>query len=257
MSERVIYKGCPLCKSENIQFHKEGDCSNHPLYYANLKSKIIWKKCDACAHVFTEGYYTDEICKVIFSKTNDNQKVGGDVMKNRFVSAKMIERVVPYVKSGPWLDIGFGNGSLLFTAQEYGFEPIGVDLRQENVNIMNALGIKSYCEDIANLKLDKKCSVISMCDVLEHVPYPQDMLKAINSLIDENGVLLISLPNSEHIVWEMMNRQNANPYWGEMEHYHNFSRTQLYDLLRGFGFQEFDYGISARYQMCMEVIARK
>jgi len=257
MSERIIYKGCPLCNSKNIEFHRQGNCSKHPLYNAVLNPKIIWNKCNDCTHVFTEGYYTDEICNLIFSKTNQQQKVGDSAVKNRFISAKIVERVVPFVNEGTWLDIGFGNGSLLFTAQEYGFEPIGVDLRQNNVDIMNALGIKSYCEDISNLKLEEKCSVISMADVLEHVSYPRDMLKSIDALLDPNGALLISMPNSEPIVWEMMNRQKINPYWNEIEHYHNFSRTRLYELLREFGFQKFDYGISQRYQMCMEVVARK
>ena len=257
MSERILYNRCPLCESEKIRPHKEGDCSNHPLYNAELKAKIIWKRCEACFHIFTEGYYSDEACKIIFSKTNDHQKVGGPMEKNRVVSAKMVERVTPYVKQGVWLDVGFGNGSLLFTAQEYGFDPIGIDLREDNVKIMNSLGIKAYCQDICSVRLETKCAVISMADVLEHVPYPKDILEAVSSLLDKKGVLLISMPNSETVLWDIMNQQNANPYWGELEHYHNFSRTRLYQILTEFGFKHFDYGISDRYRMCIEIVARK
>jgi protein O-GlcNAc transferase len=50
---------------------------------------------------------------------------------------------------------------------------------------------------------------------------------------------------------------NANPYWGEIEHYHNFSRARLYTLLEEFAFKPQSYGISERYRACMEVIATK
>jgi hypothetical protein len=65
------------------------------------------------------------------------------------------------------------------------------------------------------------------------------------------------MPNSESVLWTAMNQSNANPYWGEIEHYHNFGRTRLYSLLEEAGFEPVRYGISERYRACMEVIARK
>ena len=76
----------------------------------------------------------------------------------------MIEKVLPFAAEGCWLDVGFGNGSLLFTVQEFGFTPIGLDLRADNVNIMNQLGIKAFRLDITELVLDEECAVISMAD---------------------------------------------------------------------------------------------
>jgi 2-polyprenyl-3-methyl-5-hydroxy-6-metoxy-1,4-benzoquinol methylase len=211
----------------------------------------------SCAHVFTEGYYTQESCDIIFSKTHENQKVGGPLEQNRVISAKMVEKVLPYADAGIWLDVGFGNGSLLFTAQEYGFRPVGVDLRRDNVSIMRSLGIEAYCEDLNVVTLSEECSVVSMADVLEHVPYPHETLKASARLLKEGGVLLISMPNSENIIWRALDQQNANPYWGEIEHYHNFSRTRLYALLSEHGFTPVRYGISERYRVCMEIVAIK
>jgi 2-polyprenyl-3-methyl-5-hydroxy-6-metoxy-1,4-benzoquinol methylase len=169
----------------------------------------------------------------------------------------MIEKVLPYAIDGIWLDVGFGNGSLLFTAQEYGFKPVGLDLRSDNVNLLKSLGIDAYCSDINDLIMEENCSVISMADVLEHIPHPGQALKAANKLLKKKGVLLISMPNSENIVWKIMDSNNVNPYWGEMEHYHNFSRTNLYALLNESGFTPVRYGISERYRVCMEVVAVK
>jgi 2-polyprenyl-3-methyl-5-hydroxy-6-metoxy-1,4-benzoquinol methylase len=153
--------------------------------------------------------------------------------------------------------VGFGNASLLFTAQEYGFTPIGLDLRQGNVDALRAMGIAAFCADLNHLTLSQPCNVISMADVLEHIPYPQTALAATARLLPTGGVLLVSMPNTENAVWQTMDSQNANPYWGEMEHYHNFSRTRLYALLQSHGFEPVRYGISERYRVCMEVVAVK
>jgi predicted SAM-dependent methyltransferase len=96
-----------------------------------------------------------------------------------------------------------------------------------------------------------------MADVLEHMPYPKDGLRQAYGLLQERGVLFVSMPNSESVLWTAMNQSNANPYWGEIEHYHNFGRTRLYSLLEEAGFEPVRYGISERYRACMEVIARK
>ncbi len=236
---------------------KMGHCAHHPLYNAALSPSILWKKCQACGHIFTEGYYTEAACQLIFSKTLEHQAMGHALEQNRLVSSRMIEKVLPCAAQGTWLDVGFGNASLLFTAQEYGFTPIGLDLRQANVNALQAMGITAYCTDLAQLTLPEPCQVISMADVLEHIPYPQTALAAADRLMQAGGVLLISMPNTENAVWQTMDKQNLNPYWGEMEHYHNFSRTRLYELLQSHGFEPVRYGISERYRVCMEVVAVK
>jgi hypothetical protein len=257
MNERILFDKCPLCDCPTLADSVIGNCSGHPLYQSSLNSVIRWKQCTNCAHIFTEGYYTDDICRLIFSKVCEHQQVGFGIEQQRVTSSHIVEKVLPYATSGNWLDVGFGNGSLMFTAQEYGFTPIGLDLRKDNVRAMSSLGFESHCKEITELLLNSKCSVISMADVLEHVPYPKNTLRAAHKLLSDAGVLFISMPNIESIVWKALDQQNANPYWGELEHYHNFSRNRLYRLLREFGFEPVRYGISERYRVCMEVIAKK
>ncbi len=168
---------------------------------------------------------------MLFDKTHPGQKVGNDIEMQRAVSAKMVEKVLDYKSSGLWLDAGFGNGSLLFTAQEYGFQPVGLDLRKINAEDLKRFGIQAACADIKILELQPKCSVISMADILEHMPYPIDGIKAAHRLLEEEGILFLSMPNSDSIVWKVMDYQDSNPYWSEMEHCHNFVRARLYALL--------------------------
>ncbi len=257
MNERIPYLACPLCESRNLAALRTGDCSGHALYDKRLSPTIAWKKCGDCDHVFTDGYYTEEACRILFGRTQERQQVGGLLEQNRILSARMIEKVLPYAAAGTWLDVGFGNGSLLFTAQEFGFRPVGIDLRSENVQAMKSIGFEAHCVDIAGLTLPEPCAVVSMADVLEHMPFPKDGLRAANRLLRTGGVLLVSMPNTESFVWQAMTEQDEKPYWGELEHYHNFSRTRLYALLEAHGFGVARYGISERYRACMEVVAVK
>jgi SAM-dependent methyltransferase len=257
MQERIPFPACPLCESREIAPCFTGDCSRHALYQPGLSAQIHWMKCAACEHVFTDGYFTEAACQLIFSRVHDNQKIGYELEGQRILSSHIVEKVLPYVASGRWLDVGFGNGSLLFTAQEYGFTPIGTDLRTDNAKAMASLGVETHPVDLAELNLSRPCAVISLADVLEHMPYPKQGLAAAHRLLADDGVLFVSMPNSESVVWKAMNQGGSNPYWGEIEHYHNFSRSRLYALLDEAGFTPLRYGISERYRACMEVIARK
>jgi 2-polyprenyl-3-methyl-5-hydroxy-6-metoxy-1,4-benzoquinol methylase len=254
---RILYDACPLCASKKFAEVKRADCTKHALYTPLIGTVMVWNQCAACTHIFAQGYFTDEAAAAVFSKTHDNQKTGFDLEHQRPISAHMVEKVLPYVQSGEWLDVGFGNASLLFTAQEYGFTPVGIDLRQENVEGLKQLGIEAHGTDFLRLDHPQRYSVISMADVLEHMPYPKMGLNNAHTIMKKGGVLLISMPNADCMLWKALDMANANPYWQEIEHYHNFGRARLYALLRECGFEPVRYGISERYRACMEVVARK
>lgn len=256
MSYKIKYDFCPLCEANDFVFDVKADCSNHPLYKAILPSTMTWMRCKQCDHMFLDGYFNEDGNKIVFSETHENQKTGYDIENQRKISSKILDKIIPFKNNGSWLDVGFGNASLLFTAQEYGFYPVGVDLRLNNVKILNSLGIEAYCENIQKIDFKRNFSVISLMDVLEHVPYPKEMLSTVKTFLEPNGIIVISMPNTENIVWKEMTKQNVNPYLGELEHYHNFSRTRLYSLLEEFSIKPIRYSISDRYRVCMEIIAQ-
>jgi len=65
------------------------------------------------------------------------------------------------------------------------------------------------------------------------------------------------MPDMDDLVWRLLQANGANPYWGGIEHYHNFSRKRLFALLQHHGFTPVEYHISERYRLCMEMIAVK
>ena len=237
-----------------LSAERTGNCLNHPLYHPALSPIIQWMRCGTCRHSFTEGYYGDEAARLLFSRTNAVQQVGFDLEGQRHISARMIDKVLPYANDGNWLDVGFGNGSLLFTAQEYGFTPVG-NLRRDNAQRLAAFGIRTYCEDVAGLRLDFRCSVVSMADVLEHMPFPQAGLRAAHRLLDDNGILLLSFAQHRVGGLESPRRQPDESLLGRTRALSQFSRSRLFALLRETGFEPLRYGVSERYRAAMEVIS--
>lgn len=258
--DRIAYDACPLCNGTRIPVLREASCARHPLYQSGLSPTMVWLRCDDCKHVFTNGYFSSEAAEKVFSKTNEGQRLGHDLERQRSISSRMVSRVELYgCPDGQWLDVGFGNGSLLFTAAEFGFDVVGTDLRRENVELLRQVGYEGYAVDIPELaQSHHDCfGVVSMADVLEHMVSPVLGVESAAMLLRHGGVLLVSLPAFDSPVWQFLDGADKNPYWGEIEHYHNFSRERLYKLLSDHGFGDFSYGISDRYRACMEIVARK
>jgi glycosyltransferase involved in cell wall biosynthesis/SAM-dependent methyltransferase len=256
---RIPFERCPLCASESFAEERVGDVSHHSVYKSELPPRVRWMRCANCGHSFTEGYFSPRALEVLFGGTNDLQKPGIDPHGGRRMAAKMVEAVRDVLGGvrGRWLDVGFGNGALLGTAQEYGFSVTGLDLRTVNVEWMNAGGIEAHAVDFLEYRPHTEPTVISFADVLEHVPFPKDVLRHAHATLADDGVLFVSMPNEEAFVWKSLDRNGTNPYWNEIEHYHNFGRKRLEAVLEDCGFTAVSYGISERYYMCMEVIAKK
>jgi len=256
---RIPYERCPLCESTERTVAGTFDCSAHPLYRPALPRMMRWLRCTACDHVYVDGYFSPAALEVLFSGANADQTPGNAFESARMVSAAMVDKVCAHQArpGGHWLDIGFGHGALITTAEEFGFHAVGLDLRAANVEMMREFGLEAHAVPFESYRSEAPLDVISMADVLEHMPFPKTALRHAWDLLADEGLLLVSMPNADAFLWQIMTRQNANPYWIEIEHYHNFGRRRLYALLEECGFEPLRYGVSARYRICMEVLARK
>ena len=254
---KVLYDSCPLCDSRQIGLLLEADCTQHPCYRPQLPALMRWMRCASCAHIFTDGYWTPAALALLFSTSNPQQRVGFDLENQRLVSARMIERILPFRDAGRWLDVGFGNASIVLTAREFGFEVAGLDLRAREVEALRKIGVDAHVADIAEFRPAHSFAVVSMMDVLEHMSFPKEGLAAAHRLLEPAGVLYLSMPNSDSDVWKLLDAGKANPYWSEMEHHHNFGRARLHALLRECGFEPVHYSVSERYRACMQVVAKR
>jgi 2-polyprenyl-3-methyl-5-hydroxy-6-metoxy-1,4-benzoquinol methylase len=261
------YDGCPLCLCRSSTHVEEQNVERHPLYQEWMKPTIWWVACDACNHVYNTRYFTAEGFKRLFEKPAISTECpSARTPRDRMVMAKFIERawpwiVRPYPMEGSenharWLDVGFGNGALVVTAEEYGYEAVGLDARRSACDELSWQGYNAACCPLDEYRSKDAFHVVTMLDVLEHMVDPIRAVKHVKEhlLMPRGGVLIVSTPNMECDDWKRLGKDN--PYWREVEHLHNFSRRSLMVLLRGEGFTIQRYHPSERYIAGMEIIAR-
>ena len=238
----------------------KADCTRYPHYTPEIPPIIEWLVCDSCGHSFTSGYFDSDAMSVITHKTHEAQILTAKMAHSmRQINADIVSKISDLRGSsnGSWLDVGFGNGALLMAAQEFGYQVAGLDLRESSVKALKPYVNNVKKANFFDIDTPGIYDVISMADVLEHLPFPPDAIAKANFLSSKDGLLFISLPHYNSAVWKLMSDQNSNPYWMELEHFHNFSRDRLYNLLTEHGFAPCHYGVSKRYLACMEVIAKK
>ncbi len=257
-------ESCPLCKGQRFIRVKEESVTGHKLYQDWMLPQIAWAGCVDCSHVFNRHCFTEEGFRKLFDKPAlDSECPAKRPQRDRLIMARLIERAWLYIPvpceqcNVRWLDIGFGNGALIATAEEYGYDVMGIDTRPNAVEELRAQGYAAGFFGLMDFR-PLGCSgydVVSMLDVLEHIPDPAAAVKHVYAeLLKPGGTFIVSTPNMECDDWR---RGGAEAYWREVEHLHNFSRRSLMSLLRGEGFSILHYHPSERYIAGMEIVCRK
>ncbi len=97
--------------------------------------------------------------------------------------------------SGEWLDIGSGYGFWQKFLENKKQKNFGLEIEAHAVEFAKNSGVDIVHESIENFKTDKKYAVITMCDVLEHVERPDEILQKCRELLLPGGLLYIQVPN--------------------------------------------------------------
>ena len=262
---RIPFPNCPLCGQAIGKAIGTFDCTAYPHYIEPLPKTLTWLICATCGHIYTDSYWSAQGLEILLAKAHACQVADGNFEQKRFLWSPVVQCVfaqLPLPERGfdsgiSWLDVGCGDGALVMTAAEFGFDAAGLDSRREVIERIAALGYRAVQGDFLQSAVSKPLHVMSMADVLEHFPYPAQALRKAHSMLNPGGLLYVSCPNNDCASWRAMDAASANPYWIEMEHCHNFSRRLLMQLLRECGFNPLHYGISQRYKAGMEIVSRR
>lgn len=246
---------CPLCGSLGRTEVGDVSCSGHPLWRPGLPASIRWFGCDDCDHVYTADVFDDDEQQLLFADSNVTQRPGHELEAKRLGWASTVRNVAELQPSGRWLDVGFGDGAAMFVADEFGFDVTGIDVRSDVVDSMAGYG---YAVEVATVDdVEPGWDVVSMFDTLEHVADPVAEVRRVFELLEPGGVFALSCPNMGSTAWETLDAEGRNPYWAELEHYHNFTRERLAALLVECGFRVVGFDIPNRWRLGMEMYARR
>ena len=103
------------------------------------------------------------------------------------------------------LDVGCGMGTISSLAKKkFNIEEVvGIEKFENAASVAATKLDKVICGDIESLQLDyadNYFDCILCADILEHLINPENVLRKLRTLLNDNGVLITSLPNIRHIV---------------------------------------------------------
>jgi len=143
-----------------------------------------------------DEFYVSEYRQIYQGEEGPSPK---DLLTQQERASALLEFVVDTIPEvGRHLDIGCSAGTLLGTIRDhFGNRSVGVEPGDAYRNYARAQGLTVYA-DIADLQAagEKRCDLISMAHVLEHLPNPVGYLTYLRERhLFQNGWLLIEVPN--------------------------------------------------------------
>jgi len=116
---------------------------------------------------------------------------------------------------GELLDIGCSSGAWLEVAREAGWVGQGVDIGEPFAARARAKGLDVYAgtieEAAASVLSGRKFRLITLWDVLEHVPDPLKTLRVARDLLEPGGTVAVSAPNVSGLYPRLTYRLLARP----------------------------------------------
>ncbi|NTU98578.1 class I SAM-dependent methyltransferase [Candidatus Falkowbacteria bacterium] len=181
----VNVQKCPACFSKDVK-----------KVFTEFGLSVLG--CDACGHLFSlspvdqdyDGYFGKEVgLDAVQTAAQAHDKLFDDFLSN----------VLPKKNTGKLLDVGCGYGFFVKTMLEKtAWQVWGVETSPVAVMIAEKeLGLKTVVHGaVETAELPKPFDVVTMFDVLEHVPSPDRLLTAAGRLLEPGGLLFIHTPNA-------------------------------------------------------------
>ena len=151
-----------------------------------------------------------------------------------YMLQKKVGWILKHKSAGKLLDIGAGTGDFLNAASRYfridGVEPS--ELAREKAQKKN-LKLKSELSEISD-----QYDVITMWHVLEHVPNLEQQFEEFHRLLNDDGILVIAVPN-----YKSKDAEIYKEYWAAYDvprHLWHFSKKGIQTLFFENGFQLFN-----------------
>jgi len=228
---------CNLCGADDTTHVAEIDgfhivkCRQCGLVYVNPRYRP-----QQLQEIYTEEYYDhDGINNGLEFFGYDNYVEDEENIKITF--AKRLDTIERYANKGHLLDVGCATGFFLDLARSRGWRVVGSEVSEFTVRYArHTLGLDVRLGTLRQLGFeDQAFDVVTMWDVIEHVPDPLAELREVRRILRDGGVLSIITPDVGSLVARVLGTR-----WEEFrrvrEHVYFFSQRTMRETLRKAGF---------------------
>jgi len=203
MSVEVSF--CPACVKEARTFLFQ-------------KEAFDYYQCMYCGHVYVSPRLNDENLLYLYREGRSDYQTKHFYLptaeyRKENIYRRKVEEILKTDSGKTLLDYGCSTGYFLQTAIEMGFDGHGVELNSFGVKwAREKLGLKNiYDKDIKDCGFDKySFDVITIWDVLEHVPNPFDLLSELRPYLNPDGFIVIETSYYDCFETEFLGMENTN-----------------------------------------------
>lgn len=221
---------CSLCHSSALRLiHDQRD--------ARYFSRRI-HRCERCGYAFVHPVPSrEQLDKLYSDPAYLNTRISAG--ETRRVNTGQLERadsrldwLSRYFTKGKILDVGCGNGEFILKAGGRGLEVYGLEASESAATAAgNLTGARIYKDEPENLhRSGLRFDLVTMWDVIEHVPVPPRFIRLCASLLTENGLIAVSTPNQRNY-HGILHGDNWKGYRDGPEHLHFFNLKTLNILM--------------------------
>ena len=119
------------------------------------------------------------------------------------------------------LEVGAGYGRMTMMLSQFGMVK-AIEPYQEAVNYLQKLGINTYQGTLESFNEPDKYDLVACFDVLEHIINDKEAIFKIESLIKDNGFLILTVP-AYNFLWNRHDRMN--------NHYRRYTKGNLLKII--------------------------
>ncbi len=235
--EDVENCNCPVCDKDNSS------------YICNERGSIGIVKCNSCNLIYvnprvknsTTNYhgkseiYAEEARLIFNGKKRHHRDVNYEYE---------LKKIQSYKRSGKLLDIGCNMGFFLRKARDLGFDSYGIDASPSLSDIARTrfgLNVKTSFFSAQEYEANT-FDVVTLIDVLEHISNPVALLKEVNHVLNDNGIVCIKVPNGNYnyLKFKILNflgRTQGKDIWDSYEHLGHYTITTMKTAVRKAGLE--------------------
>lgn len=169
----------------------------------------------------------------------------------------LLSQATPSAISKPRiLDLGCGNGSLSHLIAQQGYDVVGVEESESGIKFArlsfpDCQFIQSSIYNLPYSELENSVDIVISTEVIEHLFYPRELLKAARKCLKPNGSLILTTPYHgylKNLVLALSGKMDRHfdPLW-DGGHIKFFSVKTLTNLMLSEGYKDMTFKFAGRF----------
>lgn len=200
------------------------------------KGGYSYVRCSTCTMVQMEPIPNEFMLDELYNSEEISYNASGSKLSEivKPIGTKDMDFIVQVMRGGHHLDIGCGVGGFLLTMSK-DFKTEGLEVNTIHANIGSKNGLKIHNMYSSDFYPNHKFDLISMLQVIEHLPNPKIVIEDVKRLLKPGGFFYVACPNFTSVSFKLFGKYHRHV--STFGHLNLFSPDTLTSILGNAGFE--------------------